>query len=153
MTWKYIAGFFDGEGSICHNGKGFRITIAQTNLEVLNEIQKFAQVGFVFEVRKRQPHWKDCWIYYIARQQHVHDFLINMLDDLIVKRDQTQEVIKKLEITLIQQRQRVELREYRFEKATELRKQGLTYRQIGKEINVDFGYIRRLILGKKLRGG
>ncbi|HPA25214.1 MAG TPA: LAGLIDADG family homing endonuclease [bacterium] len=45
MTWNYVAGFFDGEGSITKNGSGFRITIVQTNKEVLEEIKKFIQLG------------------------------------------------------------------------------------------------------------
>ena len=58
MNWSYIAGFFDGEGSVAHNGKGFRITIAQTDLEILNLIKDFTGVGHVIEVTKRKKHWK-----------------------------------------------------------------------------------------------
>ncbi len=47
MTWNYVVGFFDGEGSITKNGSGFRITIVQTNKEVLEEIKKFIQLGGV----------------------------------------------------------------------------------------------------------
>lgn len=74
MTWNYVVGFFDGEGSITKNGSGFRITIVQTNKEVLEEIKKFIQLGGVMEITKRKLHWKDCWVYYIASPKDVHIF-------------------------------------------------------------------------------
>lgn len=54
MTWEYIAGFFDGEGSICHNGKGYRVTIVQTNQEVLDDIVQFSGVGSVIKNHKEK---------------------------------------------------------------------------------------------------
>jgi hypothetical protein len=46
MTWDYIAGFFDGEGTICTKsracrGIGFTVQISQVNSDVLYQISDF----------------------------------------------------------------------------------------------------------------
>lgn len=97
MTWQYIAGFFDGEGSFCHNGKGFRITISQTDENVLNEIKKFTGLGNVIKVTKRRDHWKDAWVYYIAKQEDVLTFTQNTTEYLLVKKDILIDAQKKLQ--------------------------------------------------------
>jgi len=43
MTWQYVAGFFDGEGSLVWHpgGKSFQVKLTQYEPSVLREIQKF----------------------------------------------------------------------------------------------------------------
>jgi len=150
MDWSYIAGFFDGEGSLTISGKTHRITIPQTNELVLNSIQNFVGRGSVFPVKKRKIHWKDSWIYCITKQEDVLYFLSNIESFLIVKKElvaQRMPIIKKM----VQEYGRkkklsIKLRE----DAVKLRQQGLTYRQIGRKLSIDWGYARRVIVGKKL---
>ncbi len=67
MDWNYIAGFFDGEGSILkHDPTNYRISIPQTNEEVLQKIKTFSNMGNIFKTRKRKEHWKDSWVYSVA---------------------------------------------------------------------------------------
>lgn len=146
MTWEYIAGFFDGEGSITYNGKGFRITISQTNKEVLEKIKNFTGKGKIFETYKRQKHWKDAWVYYIAKQEEVYYFLINVQKNLIVKAGLAGKTIPNLKKILDNQKIKSNRRKMITQVAKRLRKQGLTYRQIGRKLEVDYGYVRRLIL-------
>ncbi|MDO8495365.1 MAG: LAGLIDADG family homing endonuclease [bacterium] len=146
MTWQYIAGFFDGEGSIVHNGKGFRITIAQANLEVLIDIKKFSKIGNVFKVRKRQAHWKDSWVYYVAKQEDVLTFLKNTLGFLVVKKRLALATKPKVTSTVRRIAKRRNIQERRMILANKLRAGGMTYRTIGKKLGIDFGYARRLIL-------
>lgn len=148
MTWNYIAGFFDGEGSITQVGKGFRIAISQTDLKVLNDIKNFVGYGFVFQNKKRQPHWKESWVYYIAKQADVHRFIKNIYPHLIVKRNRAKHVLPLLCRFVINQEVQEKKRAENKKQAKILRQQGLTYRQIGAKIGIDFGYVRRLILNK-----
>lgn len=144
MTWSYIAGFFDGEGSITHNGKGFRITIAQTNMEVLDEIKFFVGAGNIISVTKRHPHWKDSWVYNISTQKEIYKFLLNVLPFLIVKKALAQKTIPLLRGVVVKQESRKEKREDLIKKTKKLREQGLTYRQIGSRLDIDFGHARRM---------
>ncbi|MFZ5845058.1 MAG: LAGLIDADG family homing endonuclease, partial [Patescibacteria group bacterium] len=130
MDWKYIAGFFDGEGSICHNGKGYRITISQTNKGVLNAIYLFIGKGQVIKVTKRKEHWKESWIYYIAKQEDVFYFLKKIENLIIVKSKQTNFTLKKLKLVLKTQRERRLKRIKMIKESKVLRKRGYTYRQI-----------------------
>lgn len=149
MDWRYIAGFFDGEGSITHNDKGFRVTVAQTNFEVLEQIRKFVGFGFIIKPTKRKAHWKDSWVYYIARQKNIYSFLQSVSRYLVVKRLLAEKTIPKLKIAVDRQKQRQDRRQRLVRVSRELRKKGLALRAIGKKLNIDFGYARRLILKGK----
>ena len=147
MNWSYIAGFFDGEGSITHNnGIGFRITIPQTNEEVLNEIRNFAKVGYVIKLKKRKAHWKDSWLYYIASKKDVLVFLKKMIPYLVLKKEISLKAIYSLKEQLIKIEKKKETYKRRQSKAKLLRLKGWSYRKIGKRLKIDWGYTRRLIL-------
>lgn len=146
MEWSYIAGFFDGEGSVAHNGNGFRIQITQTHYDVLERIRSFSGVGYVFTITKRKQHWKDSWIYNVAKQRDVYIFLKNVEKYVIVKRELVRRALVHLERYLSEVQARQARLEQRIAMGTRFREQGHTYRFIGQKLHVDHGYIRRLIL-------
>ena len=146
MNWSYIAGFFDGEGSLTHHGKGFRITIPQTNEEVLKSIKKFVGCGNIIYIKKRKIHWSDGWSYYITKQTEVYGFIKKIEPFIIVKKGLIKNALPELKKILSNQRTKKKTYIYRKKEAKKLRGKGLTYRQIGKKLEVDWGYIRRLIL-------
>jgi len=147
MDWSYIAGFFDGEGSITKIGNGFRITIPQANLSVLKKIKKFVRKGYIIKVTKRKKHWKDSWVYYMAKQKDINNFLKKIFPFLVVKRNLASKVLDKLVKILENMEAKNKKRVLVINKSKKLRKKGLTYRQIGKQLGIDFGYARRIILG------
>lgn len=149
MNWPYIAGFFDGEGCITHNDKGVRLVITQTNFKVLEQIKKFVGFGFIIKPTKRKAHWKDSWTYYIAKQKDIYSFLQSALKYLVVKRQLAEKTIPKLKITIDSQQRRMDRRKRLVRMSRKLRSKGLTLRAIGKELNIDFGYARRLIIKGK----
>ncbi len=146
MTWAYIAGFFDGEGSITNNGKGFRITIAQTNQEVLEKIRDFVGAGYVIAVAKRREHWKDSWVYYISSQQDILRFLLGIFMFLVVKKKLAVKTIPILETVVKKQKERQIKNIYLIQNSKKLREDGLTYREIGRKLGIDFGHARRLTM-------
>lgn len=149
MTWDYIAGFFDGEGSITWNGKGYRISIAQTNKRVFDKILCGIGFGLILKVKKRRSHWKQSWVYYIAKQEDVLKFLQECYPHLIVKKSLAEKTMKELYISIKAAKARKKLRGERIKQASHLRSGGLTYREIGKQLNIDFGYARQLFLAGK----
>lgn len=149
MNWNYIAGFFDGEGSLTRYKNGFRIFITQTNKEILKSIQSFSKVGNIFEVTKRKPHWKDCWMLSITNHKDAHYFLEKISSRLVIKRELADEARRIIKNNIVEMERKKTLVIKRKEKAKELRKRGLSYRQIGKELGIDWGYVRRLVLGIK----
>lgn len=146
MDWSYIAGFFDGEGSLTHNGRGFRITIPQTNEEVLNKLRDFSGIGYVIKLKKREIHWKDAWLYYVASTKDVCIFLKRVAPYLVIKRDNAEKAIPYLEKGLVDMRKKKQLHDKRKVEAKKLRSNGLDYRTIGKKLGIDWGYARRLVL-------
>jgi len=146
MTWEYIAGFFDGEGSITNNGKGFRVSISQTNQEVLEAIRSFVGFGFVIKTKKRKEYWKDCWVYYITKQKEVYSFLLKVSPFLIVEKRKAESCLPLLKETVRKQQERQIRLKHRIKTIKKLRNKGLTYRAIGKQLGMDWGYARRLFL-------
>lgn len=146
MTWQYIAGFFDGEGSLTHNKKGYRITISQTDKSVLQEIKYFSYCGKIFKNKKRKPHWKDSWVFYIAKQEDILHFLLKIYPFLITKKSLVKMVIPDLRIQTNLIKDKKDKVENLKKEIVMLRNQGSTYREIGEKLNIDFGHARRLYL-------
>jgi hypothetical protein len=72
MSAAYMAGFYEGEGCIDRTSKyGFRITIANTDLDVLQKFKKFAGCGTINPSKKYKSHHKDCWKYRVAKKADV----------------------------------------------------------------------------------
>lgn len=149
MNWNYIAGFFDGEGTVSKSGYRHRITVTQTNKEVLEKIRLFTCRGSISVIKKRKPHWKDAWIYYVSDQKDVYFFLNKIIDKLIVKKTIVSKVLPKIKDRIKYREQQKKKIVKRKKIAKILRKKGLSYRQIGKKLNIDWGYARRLILDLK----
>lgn len=149
MDWNYIAGFFDGEATISKSGKRRRIGITQTNKQVLEEIKRFTKVGNVLVLKKRKSHWKDAWLYYVSSQKDVLFFLNKISNKLIVKRITVLDTIFFLRnrVRYLETKKRKILERKKL--AKNLRGKGLSYRQIGKKLNIDWGYTRRIILDLK----
>ena len=147
MTWQYIAGFYDGEGSLIRHGRGhgFRALISQAHHEVLISIQTFAKMGYIFKNRKRKSHWKESWVYGVSRQKDLYQFLKNVQPYCIVKREKIGYALPIIQKNLAEDKARLRLRERRFNAALGMRQSGYTYRRIGRKLGVDFGYIRRLL--------
>jgi len=146
MNWDYIAGFIDGEGSIVKRREGYNLLISQANFEVLDNIRTFVGCGHIYPLKKRKKHWKDAWVYSAGGYRETHHVLFHVADKLVVKKKQARTVVKVLEAKLREMEKIVELRRYRLQEGKRLRQGGLTYRQIAKELNTDFGYIRRLLI-------
>ena len=145
MNWDYIAGFFDGEGTLVGRRKGFRIAITQTNKKVLEGIKKFSKIGHICDITKRKIHWKDSWVYFVAKQSDVYLFLKKVEPKLIVKRELTGKAVRALRVYLKTEKRKKLILETKIKEAKNLRNKGLAYREIGKRLSIDFGYARRLI--------
>ena len=149
MNWHYLAGFFDGEGTITIRGKRCRVAITQTNKEILEEIRDFVGYGYVVEVKKRKPHWKDCWIYFISRKADMLHFFKNVYPFLILKKELAGDAIVQIEKDLIILQERIDKASKNRKMAKLLREKNFSYREIGKELCIDWGYARRLVLDLK----
>ena len=149
VNWSYIAGFIDGEGSITKHGEtDYRITVSQTNEEVLKMIQVFTKSGNICQVTKRKEHWKESWVYVVARQKDVLVFLKKIYPYSIVKKNLIRNLIPVITKVVLKQRERKANLQKNIKRSKLLRKKGLSYRAIGKKLGIDHGYVRRLILFK-----
>src|SRR3989344_2928486 len=146
MTWDYVAGFVDGEGSIVKRRKTYNIYVSQTNKEVLERICKFTGRGYVYPLTKRKDHWKNAWLYSAGRNKDTHYILSHIADKLIVKRELASQVLREIKVWSIETKKREMLKIVRIKKARAFRRVGWSYRKIGEKLGIDWGYARRLIL-------
>lgn len=139
MDYRYIAGFFDGEGTACRIGNSkerWRASIVNTNQEVIKLIMDKVTVGFIYELSTRKLHWKKAWVIAISKQIDVLKFLKSIEPYLIVKKDLVQVAIIDLEKFV---KNKKEYQKYKIKKkkqAIELINKGLSYRKIEKKINI-----------------
>ena len=124
--------------------------ISQTNYEVLKEIRDFMGCGYIYHIGKRKSHWKDAWLYSSGGAANTHYILLHVVDKLIVKKELATLVLSELRKRLKEIEDQKKLRIEQIKKAIVLRKKNWPYRRIGKELGIDFGYIRRLIINKDL---
>lgn len=141
MTAEYIAGFIDGEGTITTSKNKIRITIPQTNFEVLNEIQKYLGIGKILKEKKRQTHWKDSWVFYTTNSKDSYNILLNIKDFLIVKKNKAFEAITIYESWV----ERLKLRDLETSKILALVDKGMSYREIQKIFKINRQKVYRAV--------
>lgn len=106
MCWAYVAGFFDGEGCLHALGdfeagrQGFRVTISQTQKEVLDEIADFLNAAGVaaYVLRhkvKPKPdakrRLKPAWNIWITERNSIRRFIDGVFPYLRVKRQRAED--------------------------------------------------------------
>jgi len=104
MDWGYIAGFFDGEGSIVPiypGGKSYRVSFAQTTKEVLELIAEYLeQYGIHTWITTKKPskQYPNNIGYHLAfsKSTGVRLFLEAIEDKVIVKKKLVVEVLENL---------------------------------------------------------
>lgn len=146
MTIDYVAGFFDGEGSITISGSRVRTSTPQTNKEVLEKIRDYVGVGSVYKLTKRQKHWKDAWVYSTTNNNDTMEFLTKLYPHLILKQARAIEGIEVLKQYLNKKKDF----EYRKSLVAKMVEEGKSYRYIGRELNMNRQTVCNIM--KKVRG-
>lgn len=102
MNWNYIAGYFDGEGSIwaSRKGKGLKVTVAfsNTNKESLNKMCEYTKLGSVYPTyrRKQQPHWKQAYLWEIQNHGDALKFIKKVMNLCIIKKKKLSSIKKQI---------------------------------------------------------
>jgi len=105
MTWQYIAGFFDGEGYLGafanrarkSEKKYWRISVAQKDKSVLEEILEFVGYGYIYHNKTSGVNRTGIYNYQIYKQRDVYKFLTFVLPFLIVKRKKAIQCISEID--------------------------------------------------------
>jgi len=98
INWSYIAGFFDGEGTIYQDGKTgyWRLSILNTNKEILEEIKSFIKSGSVYTRKKSKKSKKPIYTFQISDQRFILKFAKNTLPFSIIKKERLKEALKDI---------------------------------------------------------
>lgn len=114
MDWPYVAGFFDGEGCLHALGdftagrQGFRITISQTQKEVLDEIAVFLNHnGIAAYVLKHRANpkpdakkaLKPAWNVWITERNSIRRFIDGVFPYLRVKKQRAEDYRRAVILT------------------------------------------------------
>ena len=99
LSWKYIAGFIDGEGCIdIQKSKGdyivprLRIGLAEQGLEVLEILQANFK-GSIYKRESKNPNWCDAYSWEITGYSRVCPLLRNIKNHLIIKQEQAKFIL------------------------------------------------------------
>jgi hypothetical protein len=86
VNWDYIAGYFDGEGSVCLHPRSYRIEWANTHLESLEAMRSFmGNVGWI-RGQSRGGHRK-VYHFLIANLTQLRAVLPELAQRCIIKRE------------------------------------------------------------------
>lgn len=129
MNIDYIAGFFDGEGSIIIQGNKVTLSIPQTNEKILIEIRDYFGIGNVYPLKKRKEHWKDAWCYKCNGNNKCLKVLEELEPYLILKRSKAKQAILLLEKARIKEINRISRN---IDAINLVIEQKLSYRQVEK---------------------
>ncbi len=143
MNWSYVAGFFDGEGSVRLTQRKVILTIANTNKHVLDEITKFVGYGKVYSDRRKKikPKWNRAYVYAIQRYRGAFEFLNHILSYLYVKRKVVKLILRELKIRIEKFERETEFRQHVRRKIRKMIKQGHSYRETAKKLRVGRGRV------------
>jgi len=107
MNWSYIAGLFDGEGSVfigtdrCHPQSNYtrtrvRVKITNTHKGLLERVRGFLGYGCISSSRRTRPGCAECYMLWVQNQEAARGFLEHIRDELIVKREECDKALKWL---------------------------------------------------------
>ena len=100
ITWPYVAGFFDGEGTISVGQRGIQWSVAQSHLrgrEVLRRIQSFLlSEGIRASLYIARPD--DCNSLYVTDRKRIRLLISKLMPYLIVKKVECQDAIRFMQM-------------------------------------------------------
>lgn len=149
ISLDYIAGVFDGEGNINYSCKHYQIVITNTNLEMLEQVQSFLNMGKIY-TRKKVGMNKICFMYRIFKREEVCKFIEIFLPRVLIKRqdlEKIQEYLKNNPQVLFPKSWRKE----EIETLQSLYFKDITWENIAKNLDRSKGSIRGA-LGKYVKG-
>jgi hypothetical protein len=150
MDDSYIAGFFDGEGSLMYTDDRYRITIPNTNKEVLDRILEHVGYGFVWEVATRKAHWKQSWVYATSDTENTLKFLERIAPYLIVKKENCKNLMPGLRAKVREMKQTEEKRQDKNESIMKYHRLGWSTRKIAREVGCSHSNVAIVIQKARL---
>jgi len=95
LNWSYIAGFFDGEGTIYQDGKTgyWKLSISNSNKEILKKIRSFIKSGNIYiEKRSKNPVYR----FHLNDQRFILKFVENILVFSTVKKEMLKKALNSI---------------------------------------------------------
>jgi hypothetical protein len=101
MEWAYVAGYFDGEGTIVRRrmDRGYQLEITNTDLRSLQQIQRFVGAGSIRQRTRRNmsPRHRPAYRLGIYRRKDAVRLCRATLPYLIVKKDKARFLLDTVE--------------------------------------------------------
>ncbi len=96
----WLAGFFDGEGSLCcylggrnREYRSWFISVPNTNKDSLLRCQKITGVGAILTKRRNKPHHKQSWVWRVNAQRDILAIMRALLPHLTIKKKKAAEYL------------------------------------------------------------
>mgnify|MGYP001583012989 CR=1 FL=1 len=90
VDWAYVAGFFDGEGSVIFQKRGALPTIclqfSNTNRLALDTIHRFIRCGYIYAAKPKDEKCKVAFMLQIKRRKDVKRVASELIKYCIIKR-------------------------------------------------------------------
>jgi deoxycytidine triphosphate deaminase len=91
----WLAGIIDGEGCLSVHDKGVRLTVTNTDKEMLELARSLTGVGQIYEKDDGDPKHKVRYDWVVTRSRHVQELLVRVLPYMVIKRAKALDLIGK----------------------------------------------------------
>lgn len=82
----WVAGIFEGEGTINFSGSYPQIAVAMTDLDIIERLYKVTEVGTIIMKTKQDPRYKQQWVWGVWNRKDVARILCAIYPLLGVRR-------------------------------------------------------------------
>lgn len=100
ISWDYVAGFFDADGSINKRKRrpcSWGIDFVNTNRDVLEEIRKFIKAGHIYTKKDKRDNHKQAYYLGFRRHKSVLRVVKELAKRCIVKKEKLIQASKEIE--------------------------------------------------------
>lgn len=137
----WLAGFFDGEGSIYVPQYGVEISVSNTERKIIVAIQKHTGVGRLIETRFDRENWKTKYTWRVRRYEEVEPVLKLMLPFLTIKKDKAKIALARIGAKNEETRKRLR----RNARIVRLRDKGLRHFEIAAKMKIERSTVTQVL--------
>ena len=130
MDWSYVAGFFDGEGSVIFTKNSIKLQFSNTDKQMLKKLHKFLGCGNIRFSYRNLDKWKPQGVLVVGKHEDVIPILDKLKDLCIIKKSKIKKAIDYYE------NKKWHYQQIDMERLTKLRNNGMSIRKIAEEMNL-----------------
>jgi hypothetical protein len=146
----WVAGLFEGEGTISINSHGVRASIEMTDIDVLENVKSNFGGSLIEQKRRKgKEHYKISWRWQLTNSKEACEFLEVILPFLYSRRSvRVNEALKWYKESIRAKEIKAAKRQILLEEIKKLGETNISHKEIAIKLNVSRSYVSYTLQGK-----